>query len=45
MQIVYDLITVDVVRWWSIPGLRDSTHVSSSSVFVATEMTAYATGG
>jgi transposase len=45
MQIVYDLITVDVVRWWSIPGLCDSIHVSSSSVFVATEMTAYATGG
>src|SRR5713101_5140279 len=44
MQIVYDLITVDVVRWWSIPGLCDSIHVSSSSVFVATEMTAYATG-
>src|SRR5713226_4675730 len=44
IQVVYDLITVDVVRWWSILGLCDSTHVSSSSVFVATEMTAYATG-
>jgi hypothetical protein len=44
IQVVYDLITVNVVRWWSIPGLCDSISVSSSSVFVVTEMAACTTG-
>ena len=44
VRIVYDLITANVVRWWSIPGLCDSTGVSSSSVFVETEMAACTTG-
>jgi transposase len=44
IQVVYDLITATVVRWWSIPGLCDSTNVSSSSVLVETEMAACTTG-
>ena len=44
IQVVYHLITANVVRWWSIPGLCDSTGVSSSPVFVETEMAACTTG-
>jgi len=43
IQVVY-LITANVVRWRSIPGLCDATGVSSSSVFVETEMAACTTG-
>jgi transposase len=44
IQLVFDVMTVHVIHWWSIPESRDSNWVSPPSVVVATEIATCTTG-
>jgi transposase len=44
IQLVFDVMTVHVTHWWSIPESRDSNWVSPPSVVVATEIATCTTG-